>query len=91
VVDWAGFEPAASTMPTWRSYQTDLPALRHTKHKQKTFKHFVSVHEKSKLEKTIRDFLTLSEKDSFNKSARSDSIGEGNVRTITFTFEAITL
>ena len=25
-VDGAGFEPAASTMPTWRSYQTDLPA-----------------------------------------------------------------
>jgi post-segregation antitoxin (ccd killing protein) len=26
-VDGAGFEPAASTMPTWRSYQADLPAL----------------------------------------------------------------
>jgi hypothetical protein len=26
VVDGAGFEPAASTMPTWRSCQTDLPA-----------------------------------------------------------------
>ena len=25
-VDGAGFEPAASTMPTWRSYQSDLPA-----------------------------------------------------------------
>ena len=28
LVDGAGFEPAASTMPTWRSYQTDLPAQR---------------------------------------------------------------
>jgi hypothetical protein len=27
-VDGAGFEPAASTMPTWRSYQADLPAQR---------------------------------------------------------------
>ena len=27
MVDEAGFEPATSTMPTWRSYQTDLPAL----------------------------------------------------------------
>ncbi len=26
LVDGAGFEPATSTMPTWRSYQTDLPA-----------------------------------------------------------------
>jgi hypothetical protein len=26
MVDEAGFEPATSTMPTWRSYQTDLPA-----------------------------------------------------------------
>ena len=26
LVDGAGFEPAASTMPTWRSFQTDLPA-----------------------------------------------------------------
>jgi post-segregation antitoxin (ccd killing protein) len=26
LVDGAGFEPAASTMPTWRSYQADLPA-----------------------------------------------------------------
>jgi hypothetical protein len=26
VVDGAGFEPAASAMPTLRSYQTDLPA-----------------------------------------------------------------
>src|SRR4030043_428072 len=26
--------PAASTMPTWRSYQTDLPALRHSNHEQ---------------------------------------------------------
>ena len=25
-VDGTGFEPAASTMPTWRSYQADLPA-----------------------------------------------------------------
>ena len=25
-VDGAGFEPATSTMPTWRSYQADLPA-----------------------------------------------------------------
>ena len=25
-VDGAGFEPAASTMPTWRSFQADLPA-----------------------------------------------------------------
>ena len=29
-VDGAGFEPAASTMPTWRSYQTDLPAQTHS-------------------------------------------------------------
>jgi hypothetical protein len=28
LVDGAGFEPAASTMPTWRSYQADLPAQR---------------------------------------------------------------
>ena len=28
VVDGAGFEPATSTMPTWRSCQTDLPAQR---------------------------------------------------------------
>src|SRR3990170_8753877 len=27
VVDGAGFEPAASAMPTLRSYQIDLPAL----------------------------------------------------------------
>lgn len=26
LVDEAGFEPAASTMPTWRSYQADLLA-----------------------------------------------------------------
>ena len=26
MVDGAGFEPATSTMPTWRSYQADLPA-----------------------------------------------------------------
>ena len=26
VVDGAGFEPATSTMPTWRSFQADLPA-----------------------------------------------------------------
>ena len=26
VVDGAGFEPAASAMPTLRSYQADLPA-----------------------------------------------------------------
>ena len=26
LVDEAGFEPATSTMPTWRSCQTDLPA-----------------------------------------------------------------
>ena len=26
LVDWAGFEPAASAMPRRRSYQTDLPA-----------------------------------------------------------------
>jgi post-segregation antitoxin (ccd killing protein) len=25
-VDGAGFEPAASTMPTWRSFHADLPA-----------------------------------------------------------------
>ena len=25
-VDGAGFEPATSTMPTWRSFQADLPA-----------------------------------------------------------------
>jgi hypothetical protein len=34
--------PATSTMPTWRSYQTDLPALSHTKHENKTFKHYAS-------------------------------------------------
>ena len=28
LVDGAGFEPATSTMPTWRSYQADLPAHR---------------------------------------------------------------
>jgi hypothetical protein len=28
LVDGAGFEPAASTMPTWRSYRADLPAQR---------------------------------------------------------------
>jgi hypothetical protein len=27
-VDGAGFEPAASTMPTWRSFHADLPAQR---------------------------------------------------------------
>ena len=26
MVDWAGFEPAASALPRRRSYQTDLPA-----------------------------------------------------------------
>jgi hypothetical protein len=26
MVDGAGFEPATSTMPTWRSCQADLPA-----------------------------------------------------------------
>jgi hypothetical protein len=26
LVDETGFEPATSTMPTWRSYQADLPA-----------------------------------------------------------------
>jgi hypothetical protein len=26
LVDGPGFEPGTSTMPTWRSYQTDLPA-----------------------------------------------------------------
>ena len=26
LVDGAGFEPATSTMPTWRSYQADLMA-----------------------------------------------------------------
>ncbi len=33
MVDGAGFEPATSTMPTWRSYQADLPAHlgRHSK------------------------------------------------------------
>jgi hypothetical protein len=29
-VDGAGFEPAASTMPTWRSFQADLPAQTHS-------------------------------------------------------------
>ena len=28
LVDGTGFEPVASTMPTWRSYQADLPAQR---------------------------------------------------------------
>ena len=41
-MDWAGFEPAASTMPTWRSYQPDLPALRHSKHKKNQFKHYAT-------------------------------------------------
>jgi hypothetical protein len=33
MVDEPGFEPGTSTMPTWRSYQTDLLAhlLRHPK------------------------------------------------------------
>jgi hypothetical protein len=33
MVDGPGFEPGTSTMPTWRSYQTDLPAhlSRHPK------------------------------------------------------------
>lgn len=26
MVDGPGFEPGTSTMPTWRSYQADLPA-----------------------------------------------------------------
>jgi hypothetical protein len=46
VVDGAGFEPAASAMPTLRSYQTDLPAQllghTHTKNRQKAFKHYLS-------------------------------------------------
>jgi hypothetical protein len=29
-VDGAGFEPAASTMPTWRSFHADLPAQRNS-------------------------------------------------------------
>lgn len=29
-VDGAGFEPATSTMPTWRSFQADLPAQTHS-------------------------------------------------------------
>ena len=29
LVDGAGFEPATSTMPTWRSCQTDLSAHSH--------------------------------------------------------------
>jgi hypothetical protein len=28
MVDGTGFEPATSTMPTWRSCQTDLPAQK---------------------------------------------------------------
>ena len=28
LVDGTGFEPATSTMPTWRSCQTDLPAQK---------------------------------------------------------------
>jgi hypothetical protein len=27
-VDGPGFEPGTSTMPTWRSYQADLPAQK---------------------------------------------------------------
>jgi hypothetical protein len=46
VVDGAGFGPAASAMPTLRSYQTDLPAQlkghTHTKNRQKAFKHYLS-------------------------------------------------
>ena len=34
VVDRSGFEPETSTMPTWRSYQTDLPALETSKRNQ---------------------------------------------------------
>ena len=34
MVEEAGFDPATSTMPTWRSYQTDLPA--HLKRHPKT-------------------------------------------------------
>ena len=33
-MDGAGFEPAASTMPTWRSFQTDLPAQPHSNRMQ---------------------------------------------------------
>ena len=29
-MDGAGFEPATSTMPTWRSFQADLPAQPHS-------------------------------------------------------------
>jgi hypothetical protein len=51
-VDWAGFEPATSTMPTWRSYQTDLPARDYSKHEQKPFKHYASPREKATVPKT---------------------------------------
>ncbi len=40
MVDEAGFEPAASTMPTWRSFQADLPALFQSKNCfQRLFRH----------------------------------------------------
>ncbi len=47
VVDGAGFEPATSTMPTWRSYQADLPArsenLLNLKPAPYAYKHFFAV------------------------------------------------
>jgi post-segregation antitoxin (ccd killing protein) len=39
VVDGTGFEPAASAMPTLRSFQADLPALS-TNPYAKPFKHY---------------------------------------------------
>jgi post-segregation antitoxin (ccd killing protein) len=39
VVDGTGFEPAASAMPTLRSFQADLPALS-TNPCEKPFKHY---------------------------------------------------
>lgn len=66
VVDWAGFEPAASTMPTWRSYQTDLPALRHTKHKQKTFKHYALAQEEIAFIKSVFKFRSVHQIESLN-------------------------
>ena len=35
MVDWAGFEPAASALPRRRSYQTDLPARTVTPQKRR--------------------------------------------------------
>ena len=43
-VDGAGFEPAASAMPTLRSYQTDLPALAYAYHNGKLLSIMLTLH-----------------------------------------------